>query len=131
MNDVIEIPADKNSEESARKDEGRLALDIFETEVSIFIVAPVAGVAADKIEILINEDVLTIRGSREFPSKLPKAKNFFLQECFWGKFSRSVLLPAAVNSAEIKAKMKNNVLVIAVPKAKKANSQKISIQPGE
>ena len=125
----MQIPTAKGDEKK-HDDEGRLALDIFETAESIFIVAPVAGVAASEIEILVNEDTLTIRGARTFPKKLPKAQNFFLEECFWGAFSRSVVLPSAVNSAEIKAKMKNNVLVVAIPKAKKA-SKAIAVEGEE
>lgn len=128
MSGALHITSREDTEElSVSKEEGRLALDIFETDETIFVVAPLAGVESNEIEISVSEDVLTIRGVREFPNKLPDPKSFFTEECFWGPFSRSIVLPSAVNSAEIKAKMKKNVLVVAIPKAKKA-SKKIEIE---
>lgn len=115
-------------EQPIPEDEGKLAVDIFETEEMLFIVAPLAGVDEKEVEISISEDVLTIRGERRFPEKLPEERAFFTEECFWGKFSRSIVLPSAVNSADIKAKMKKNVLVVAVPKAKKARQKRIPIE---
>lgn len=123
------IPEESYQDDPALGDnEGRLALDIFDTEETLFIVAPMAGVDANEVEITISEDVLTVRGKRVFPEKLPQAKNFYTEECFWGAFSRSIVLPSAVNSADIKAKMKKNILVIAIPKAKKVKSKKILVE---
>jgi len=127
MSQPIQIPTYENEDESIPDDEGRLALDIFETEEEIFIIAPLAGVDKEEVEISINEDILTIKGRREFLEDIPSAKTFFAEECFWGDFSRSIILPSAVNSADIKAKMKKNILIISVPKAKKA-SKKINIE---
>jgi HSP20 family protein len=130
MAEPLHIPSDDLEEDASNEtpnDEGRLALDIFETDESIYVVAPLAGVDPKEVEISVSEDVLTIRGNREFPAKLPEPKSFFTEECFWGKFSRSIVLPSAVNSADIKAQMKKNVLVVAIPKAKKA-TKKIMIE---
>jgi HSP20 family protein len=122
----IHIEAEEISKENP--DEGRLALDIFETEETLFIVAPLAGVDPEEIDISISEDVLIIRGDRRFPENLPTSSSkFFTEECFWGPFSRSIVLPSAVNSADIQAKMKKNILIISIPKVKKAKSKKIPI----
>ncbi len=125
---TFHIPSDEHDNVELDENEGRLALDIFDTEDTLFVVAPMAGVEPNEVEITVSEDVLTVRGKRNFPEKLPKPNNFFTEECFWGTFSRSIVLPSAVNSADIKAKMKKNVLVIAVPKAKKAKSKKIPVE---
>lgn len=109
-------------------DEGQLPLDIFEDENSIFVVAPIAGVDEEKLEILVDNDLLTIRGSRPRPKSLPKKPQYFVEECFWGNFSRNVLLPSAVNSAEITAIFEGDIVVITIPKARKANAKIISLK---
>ena len=123
----LHIPSNEPERAHVPQDEGKLALDIFETEAEIFIVAPLAGVGPDEVEISVNEEVLTIRGKREFPDKLPEAKSFFTEECFWGTFSRSIVLPYKISPIDIKAKMKKNVLVIKVPKSK-ATFRKVQIE---
>jgi len=109
-------------------DEGQLPLDIFEDEVSIFVVAPIAGVDEENLEILVDNDLLTIRGSRPRPKSLPKNPQYFVEECFWGKFSRNVLLPSAVNSAEITAIFEGDIVIITIPKARKATAKIISLK---
>lgn len=127
MTEPLHIP-DKNNTDNHElpSDEGRLALDIFDTEDHIFVIAPLAGVETNEIEISVNEDVLTIRGRRDFPKKLPDPETFYAEECFWGPFSRSIVMPNTINPAAIKAKMKQNILIVSIPKIKKA-SKKISI----
>lgn len=128
MTEPFHIPSDNDGDEQQiPSDEGRLALDIFETEEYIYIVAPLAGVDSHEVDISIGEDVLTIRGKREFPEKLPEASNFFAEECFWGPFSRSIVLPNAIDPTKIKAKMKKNVLIVSVPKILKS-AKKITIE---
>jgi HSP20 family protein len=67
---------------------------------------------------------LTIRGKRtpEFPVS---EENYFWKECFWGSFSRSIILPVDVETSKIKAAIKNGVLTIMLPKAKKKRAIKV------
>jgi HSP20 family protein len=108
-------------------DEGQLSLDIFETEESIFLIAPVAGVNRDSVQISLTEDLVTISGERPFPTSLPNNSKYFVEECFWGNFSRSVLLPSAVNSADISARIEHEIIIIEVPKARKTSSKNIPL----
>lgn len=97
---------------------GQLPLDILENDEEILIVSPIAGVDLEKTEVVITNEVLSIRGERH-----PHYDEFgftkgqiYSQECFWGKFSRSVILPANVDAHLIEATQKDHVLYIRIPK---------------
>ena len=122
--DITHI-ADTHENES----EVKLALDIFETADELIFLAPLSGVYIEEVEVLVTEDVLTISGTRVFPDDIvPEKSKAFLEECYWGKFSRSIVLPSAVNSEDATAEFIRGILTIHVPKAKKAKSKSIPIQ---
>jgi HSP20 family protein len=133
-NDQVSIGIQSDDERSTpelreESDEGQLALDILETEDEIVIIAPVAGIDEKSIDIVITDDVLTIRGSRPRPSGLPQKAKYIIDECYWGAFSRNILLPSAINSAEISARLERDIVLITVPKARKVKIKKIPLSP--
>ncbi|MBU1017480.1 Hsp20/alpha crystallin family protein [Patescibacteria group bacterium] len=97
---------------------GQLPIDILENEKEILVITPIAGVNLDKTEVIVTNDVLTIRGERQtdLSDFEFKKRDYYVQECFWGRFSRSVILPANVNSQKIEATQKDHVLYIRIPK---------------
>lgn len=95
--------------------EGELPVDIAETADLLIIMAPVAGADPEKISIHLDGDVLTIRGTRE-REIARSAEHFFSEECFWGNFSRSIILPVDVKSEEASAQFKNGMLTLTIPK---------------
>lgn len=97
--------------------EGQLAVDVYQTENAIIIKSPIAGVVAEDIDISINGDMVTIRGRRQSGEKIPE-KDYLFQECYWGGFSRSIILPTDVQADKVQAEMKNGVLIVKLPKAK-------------
>lgn len=114
---------DKNQlEEEA---EGQLSIDVYQDDHSVYIVAPIAGVAASSIDLTITEEVVTIRGKREFIEA--QADNYILQECYWGAFSRSYVMPVAVNSNNAKATIKDGLLKIVIPKDDRVKTKVIKI----
>ncbi len=106
---------------------GELAVDIAETAESIFVIAPIAGVDEASIQIEIDDDLLIIKGERAFPPTIPAKASKHAEECFWGMFKRSILLPAAINSADIIAMFNNQILTIEIPKARKATTKSIPL----
>lgn len=94
--------------------EGELALDVFREGGQLVIRSPIAGVSADRLELHIHGDVLTIRGEREACPEL-NDDDWFCRECYWGAFSRSVVLPYDVYSERAQAVLKNGVLEIRLP----------------
>jgi len=117
----------KEKEWLAPNQEGELAIDAFETEKELIIQSPIAGVCAKDLDISVEDGMLVIRGKREKP-KISEKKNYFRQECFWGPFSRRMILPEKVKITQAKATVKNGVLCLRIPKAKTTTSKKIIIQ---
>ncbi len=106
--------------------EGQLVLDVYQTEREIVIKSTLAGVVPEDLDIMITNDMLTIKGLREKDEEVP-ASDYYYQECYWGPFSRSVILPTEVESDQIKAGLKNGVLTIKLPKSEKIKTKKISV----
>ncbi len=106
--------------------EGQLAVDVFQTPTDIFIKSTIAGVKPEDLDIAITNDMVTVRGHRRSESDLAK-DDYFYQECYWGPFSRSVILPVDVETTKSVATLKNGVLTIKLPKAEKLKTKKIEI----
>jgi HSP20 family protein len=98
------------------QNEGQLAVDVIETPDQIIIRSAIAGVKESALDIHVNEDMVTIRGERKM-DPLPLNATVHFEECFWGAFSRSIILPSKVKADEAEASMKNGILVLTVPKA--------------
>ncbi len=100
--------------------EGQLAVDVFETDTELYVVATMAGSKPQDIELHLHDDVLTIRGKRTFPIAGPV--QFFYEECFWGAFSRTIVLPVDVQADLVHSEYRNGVLLVRLPKAKPKGS---------
>jgi len=100
----------------AEHPEGQLAVDVLETAEEVIVISTMAGADTSDIQVYIHNDLLTLRGKRLRPVKESEAKNTFHEECFWGNFSRSIVLPVEVKADLAKAEYKNGVLVVRVPK---------------
>ncbi|MFC1615872.1 Hsp20/alpha crystallin family protein [Patescibacteria group bacterium] len=111
---------------SPQKEAGQLSVDIFHKENKIYVLAPIAGVKPTSIKISLTKDVLTISGKRNSKHKV-KEDDYYTKECFWGNFSRSIVLPLGVDNKKISADFENNVLEIMIPKAKKEDVNKTQI----
>lgn len=106
--------------------EGQLAVDVYQTKENVVIKAPIAGVDPKNLEVAIAEDVVTIRGERVEDSVVDR-ENYYVQECYWGAFSRSIILPASVNADKAEAGLKNGVLTISIPKVVQDKIKKIKV----
>lgn len=102
--------------------QGQLSVDIYEEGESLIIESMVAGVEAKDIDIITEPDLIVIRGSRSRPEQ--GAINYYFQECFWGNFSRTLILPCPIKANEVKANFKNGILKIILPKAEDQGHQK-------
>lgn len=121
------LPYVKSSEAELIKEEGQLSVDVFQTASEIVIVAPVAGVTLDDLSITITDEVLTIKGQRNFQFHV-SGSDYFTQECFWGNFSRSVILPEAVDVSKVTASFRNGILTVRVPKVEKIRTRMVKIK---
>lgn len=112
--------------EDAVDEDGQLAIDVYQTEDAIVIKSIIGGVRPEDLDISVTSDMVTIRGSRE-EAEESIGDNYYYQECFWGSFSRSVILPCDVKVDGVEASMKNGVLVVTLPKVEKNTSTKIKV----
>jgi HSP20 family protein len=110
---------------------GELSVDFYETDDYFIVRSTISGIKANDLEIFIENDLLTIKGSRQEEYE-DQDKNYFHKECYWGEFSRRIILPEKVDEAKIKAKMKDGVLTLKIPKIrKKPNLKRITIREEE
>jgi HSP20 family protein len=107
--------------------EGELAIDVYQTPSAFIIESTIAGVKPEDIDISLTPESITVKGSRIKEEKI-KTEDYIHQECFWGKFSRSVILPQEIDPDRTQASIKNGVLKITLPKVNKAKSKKIKVR---
>ena len=106
-------------------EEGELSIDVYQEKNDVVVKSTIAGVKPEDIDISVNNDMLTIRGKREHEETIDE-KNYYYRECYWGNFSRSIILPCEVKTDKITAKLKNGVLTVRLPKAK--TEKKVAIK---
>lgn len=108
------------------KEEGQLTIDVYQDEDNIYVQSAVAGVDPDDLDINITKEAITIRGKREKIENI-REHDYVYQECFWGTFSRSVVLPEEVDPDKSTASLKNGILTVKMPKfsRKKAKNLKV------
>jgi len=102
--------------------EGQLAVDVAQTEKDIVVVSTLSGAVTEHLEVYIHDDLLTIRGDRTSPMRNVEGISYFHKECFWGSFSRTIVLPVHVYGDLAEAEYTNGVLTVTVPK-REANRQ--------
>lgn len=107
--------------------EGELTLDVYETDDELVIQSPVAGVKPEELDISLEDDMLTIRGERPLPAD-EQRKNTILQECYWGPFSRRIVLPAEVDGTNVSASLERGVLTIRIPKLEARKKKKVVVE---
>lgn len=107
--------------------EGQLTIDVYQTETEIVIKSTIAGVKPEDLDVSINNDMVTIKGERS-NEEVVEGSNYYYQECYWGGFSRSVLLPVDVIPEKADASLKNGILTIRLPKADTNKVRKIQVR---
>ena len=118
---------EEKEEEDVLSGEGQLMVDVYQTPTEIVIKSTVAGVNPEDIDISIVNDMITIKGRRILDENI-KNEDYFFQECYWGSFSRSIILPMEIDSDRISATLKNGILTIRLPKIDKNRVKKIRIK---
>ena len=121
---VAPAAADEWDEEEAVP--GQLAVDVYETKERLVVKARTAGVNKHDLDVSIADNTLSIRGTLSAGNE-DDVENYFVQECYWGEFSRSIALPVPVKEDEIEAMLKDGVLTISFTKLKQDSVKKIQV----
>ncbi len=129
-------PADETAFTPATSDEewnddeavlpGQLAVDVYETRERLVVKARTAGVNKGDLDVSIADNTLSIRGTLSAGNE-EQVENYFVQECYWGEFSRSIALPVPVKEEDIEAVLKDGVLTVSFTKVKQDTVKKIQV----
>lgn len=130
----IEINKNDIEEEKSADDikifdgpEGQLTIDVYQTPVNIIVESAVAGVDPENIDIEITPDSISIKGKRSKKERVDE-KDYLYSECFWGRFSRSVILPQEIDAEKAHASLKNGILKIVLPKVNRQKAKKLKVR---
>lgn len=109
------------------EEEGELAVDVYQTPDEIIVQSMVAGVKPEDLTISITREMITIKGKRErvIPAS---SEDYFQKELYWGSFSRTILLPAEIETEESEAVERHGLLTVRLPKIDKEKSAKLKVK---
>jgi HSP20 family protein len=102
------------------------AVDIFETDTGITLLADMPGVKAKDLDIDLQKSVLTIKG--DVPSPEGPSETDVFREYNTGSYIRQFALSDAIDQSKIDAELKDGVLKLVMPKAEKAVPRKIAVK---
>jgi HSP20 family protein len=107
--------------------EGQLTVDVYQTPDDIVVESAIAGVRADDLDVNVTSDSITIRGSRQ-KERSVKDEEYLYQECYWGKFARSIILPQEIDPESADVTFKNGILTVRLPKVNKRKAKKLRVR---
>jgi len=108
-------------------EEAELSVDVYQTPTDIIIQTMVAGVKPEDLELSIARDIVTICGKREENRNIDE-ENYFAKELYWGKFSRTISLPAEVEPEEVEATEKHGLITIKIKKVDKEKKNSVKVR---
>ncbi len=102
------------------------SVDMVDRGDEIVVSMDMPGVEKDNIEVSLQEDTLTVKGTVKKESE-EKEENYIKRERTYSSFERTIRIPVKINSDKIKAVLKNGILQIHLPKAEEVKPKKIKI----
>ena len=126
--DNVRIETIRNSKEWFEA-EGQLAVDFFQTEQEFIVQSAIAGVKPEELEITVEDDMIIISGIRKkLELDIKTSQDYLVQECYWGRFSRKIILPEEVDLSRIVSTMEQGILTIRVPKVFRERKKSIKVK---
>ena len=102
------------------------ALDVYEDNGNLFVTAELPGMKKEDIDLSLHENTITISGERRSEKKY-EGGDTAREERFFGRFTRSLVLPKSVDAAQVKANYRDGVLTVTLPKAEAARPRQIEV----
>jgi HSP20 family protein len=124
--EIISLEDDLSEVDELDENVWQVAIDILETTYEIIILAPIAGIELEDIDLSITKWILTIKGYRPKPEIYSEDIIVRNTECFWWNFVRNVILPENLDFDSVKASLENNLLIVTIQKLQ-FKSQSIKI----
>lgn len=102
------------------------ALDVHDDKDNFFVTCELPGMKKEEIDLALHDGTLTISGERKHEREQKEGETF-RSERYFGKFQRSVTLPAPVDVRKVNATYKDGVLTVSLPKAEEAKPKQIAV----
>lgn len=103
------------------------AVDIYETNDAIVLKAELPGIPKEDIFIEVKDNTLTLKGEKKFEREV-KEENYHRVERSYGSFQRAFTLPGTVQQDRVRAKFKEGILEITLPKLEQAKPKQIKVE---
>jgi HSP20 family protein len=103
------------------------AVDIYETNDSLVLKAELPGLTKEDIAVEVKDSTLTLKGEKKFEREV-KEENYHRVERSYGSFQRAFTLPGTVEQDKVKAKFKDGILEITLPKVEEAKPKQIKVE---
>lgn len=123
---LFELPLGELNTSSSWMSGWTPALDVYEDKDQFTVKAEVPGMSKDAIEVSLHDGMLTISGERKDEAQR-KEGGLYRSERYFGRFQRSVELPALVVGEKVKADYRDGILTITLPKAEEAKPKQINV----
>lgn len=120
------FPRSRDIDEDISMCEWKPSVDIYETEEGIVIKAELPGVNKEDVSVEVKNNILTLKGESFVDKEIDEDKYYRRERCF-GTFHRTFTLQDTVLPDKIKAKFRNGVLEIEVPKPEEEKPRQISV----
>lgn len=107
-------------------------IDVFENESEVVVLAELPGVALSDIELLVEGNLLTLRGRKQPPTARPGRARYQCVETAHGRFERRLRIDASVNSHRASAELRHGLLTVVMPKVadRRRESRAVAIEEG-
>lgn len=103
------------------------ALDVWQDKDNVYVECPLAGIDPEKVNVSVENDVLTIEGKSEKKSEIDE-RDYYRKEVRYGSFHRAIALPAAVDGEKAKAEYEKGILRISIPKEERAKPKTVKVE---
>jgi HSP20 family protein len=123
---LFESPLSQMSQASRLLSGWTPAIDVSEDKDNFYVHVEVPGMKKEDIELSLHEDCLSISGERKV-EKNSEGADVYRAERFFGRFQRTVSLPAAVDTDKVKAQYRDGILSVTLPKAEEAKPKQIDV----
>jgi HSP20 family protein len=112
---------------------GVMPVDIAETPTEVLIKAEIPGIAPEDVEVKVEDGVLTISGEKKFENvegnkEGDKETEYLRVERYYGKFTRSFVVPRYVDSSNVKAEYNSGILTLTLPRREETQPKKIDVK---
>jgi len=106
-----------------------IPMDVIQKEDTLEVKASIPGVNAEKIDVAVEDNVLTIKAEKKTETEKEEGQ-YLMRECVTGSFYRALRLPDTVDTDKIESHYDNGVLTVMMPKAEEKKKKQIQVKVG-